>query len=531
MKKTYVFLCFFIFLAFAAMGQVKKSIIEPLDGERWWGGVVALGAQMPFRAELKEYDLSRDNHNNQIVPLFISSKGRYLWSEKPFIFNIKEGNLIIQSEYEKMVAVVAGSTLRDAYIAAKNNHFPPRGGVPAPMFFSKPQYNTWIELMYNQNQDDILDYANKVIKHNFPTGVFMVDDNWQKYYGNFEFKPDKFPDPKKMIEQLHKKEFKIMLWISPFVSADSPEYRELSSKGYLLRDRKSGNNAMITWWNGVSAVYDTTNPKAMSHFKEQLFKLQSEYGVDGFKFDAGDVSYMQGNYLFFEDGADINIFSQRWAELGLDFPYNELRTSWKLGGAPLVQRLGDKNYSWGACALLIPDMISAGLLGHLYTCPDMIGGGQFGSFLNIDATEFDQELIVRSCQLHALMPMMQFSVAPWRILDQKHLDICVKFAKLHEDMGEYILKEAEKSALSGEPILRHLEYSYPNQGFIECKDQFMLGDDYLVAPMVKSGSKRRVSLPKGEWIDDLGVSFIGPVVMDIDVPLERLPYYRVVRKM
>ena len=40
-------------------------------------------------------------------------------------------------------------------------------------------------------------------------------------------------------------------------------------------------------------------------------------------------------------------------------------------------------------------------------------GGQFTSFL--DDAPIDQELVVRSTQVHALMPMMQFSVAPWRI--------------------------------------------------------------------------------------------------------------------
>ena len=49
----------------------------------------------------------------------------------------------------------------------------------------------------------------------------------------------------------------------------------------------------------------------------------------------------------------------------------------------------------------------------------MIGGGEFTSFLN-QAT-IDQELIVRSTQVHALAPMMQFSVAPWRVLDAARL--------------------------------------------------------------------------------------------------------------
>ena len=79
-----------------------------------------------------------------------------------------------------------------------------------------------------------------------------------------------------------------------------------------------------------------------------------------------------------------------------------------MGGEALVQRLGDKNYSWQAVASLVPDMIAAGLLGHIYTCPDMIGGGAAGTFHNNADGRLDQELIVRSCEIHALMPMMQF---------------------------------------------------------------------------------------------------------------------------
>jgi len=173
-------------------------------------------------------------------------------------------------------------------------------------------------------------------------------------------------------------------------------------------------------------------------------------------------------------------------------------------------------------------MTAAGLLGHYYTCPDMVGGGQFGAFLNVK--KFDEELIVRSCQVHALMPMMQFSVAPWRILSKENVAICAKYAHLHQQMGDYILELAKHASKTGEPIVRHMEYQYPHQGFIDCKDQFMLGDKYLVAPMLTSGTSRTVMLPKGRWKDDRGKVFKGPRTMTIDVPLERLPYFEKLTK-
>ena len=196
-----------------------------------------------------------------------------------------------------------------------------------------------------------------------------------------------------------------------------------------------------------------------------------------------------------------------------------------MGGEPLVQRLGDKNHSWGDLQALIPQMIAAGLAGYSYACPDMIGGGQYRSFRNVDPSRIDHALIVRSAQVHALMPMMQFSVAPWRILDGESLEITRKMALLHEKMGAYIMECARGSATTGEPIVRHMEYSFPGEGFALCKDQFMLGEKYLVAPVVTNGGSRTVKLPKGRWRDDTGRTYNGGRTITVDAPMSRLPYF------
>ena len=358
----------------------------------------------------------------------------------------------------------------------------------------------------------------------------MIDDNWQKYYGNFEFKPDKFPSPKNMVDELHEKGFKIMLWVCPFVSADSPEYRDLASKGYLIKSKNSNTPAIINWWNGLSACYDFTNPEAKAHFVEHLRKLQSEYEIDGFKFDAGDNSFYNPKYIdSFKKDAISTDHVTAWEEIGLLFPFNEYRAGWKMGGQPLVERLGDKDHSWEAVQALIPEMLAAGLLGYSYTCPDMIGGGSFSDFLNVDDDGFDQTLIVRSAQIHALMPMMQFSVAPWRVLSEDNVAIVRNASKLHQEFGDYILEYAHKASNTGEPIVRHMEYMFPNQGFALGKDQFMLGDKYLVAPVTTTANERKVQLPKGKWRDDEGKIYEGGKSYNIIVPLKRLPFFEAVK--
>ena len=495
------------------------------SAQNWWGASVGLGHEQPY-TNMPAFNMLTQDANNQLVPLFLSSEGEYMWSDEAFSFEAVNGEI---KPSVPLSAVKAGKTLREAYLAAQAKYFPANGLLPDSLFFTRPQYNTWIELMYNQNQADILRYAHAIVDNGFPAGVLMIDDNWQRYYGNFTFKAERFPDAKAMMDELHALGFKVMVWICPFVSPDSPEFRELAAKGYLLRN-SDGGTAILNWWNGYSACYDLTNPEAAAYFVQVLRQAQAEYGIDGFKFDAGDNNcYASAPYVAYDRSATNVDHTASWARIGLSFPVNEYRACWKLGGQPLVQRLGDKDYSWAAVQQLIPQMCVAGLLGYAYACPDMVGGGQFTSFLNIDEDKFDQTLIVRSAQVHALMPMMQFSVAPWRILSKENLAIVQRMALLHAQFGPYIMRYARQASTTGEPIVRCMEYQFPHQGFEHVKDQFMLGDKYLVAPVVDNRMEREVRLPKGTWRDEQGKKYRGGKTYRIAVPLERLPYFEKIK--
>ena len=88
MKK--VFLIILVLCStFSVVAQQYDTAVSPLKGEKWWGGLVALGSQMPFNSTTEWYDLGRKNLNNQVVPLLLSSEGRYIWSEQPFRFRLQ----------------------------------------------------------------------------------------------------------------------------------------------------------------------------------------------------------------------------------------------------------------------------------------------------------------------------------------------------------------------------------------------------------------------------------------------------------
>ena len=74
-----------LYSVFSVMAQRYETIVAPLNDEKWWGGLDALGSRMPFASTTEWYDLGKVNLNNQIVPLLLSSEGRYVWSEQPLV--------------------------------------------------------------------------------------------------------------------------------------------------------------------------------------------------------------------------------------------------------------------------------------------------------------------------------------------------------------------------------------------------------------------------------------------------------------
>jgi alpha-glucosidase (family GH31 glycosyl hydrolase) len=505
---------------------MSEVIIELLPDEYWWGGRTADGRSMPYgHMSLHSVDLMSSFNGNQACPFLVSSKGRTIWSEEPFAFQFGHGTLRVNDEDGSIDFSEGHGTLQGAYRHAVQAYFPPVPSIPEKLLFTAPQYNLWIELLYEPTQEKVLQYARDVLASGMPPGVIMIDDNWHEPYGTWTFHSGRFPDPKRMVDELHAMGFQVMLWVCPFISPDSLTFRKLEPTGILLKDR-DGRTAIRRWWNGCSAVLDCTNPAAVQWIHEQLDALQQQYGIDGFKLDAGDPEFYEADDQSYMPAASRNAHCEAWARVGLKYPLNEYRACWKLAGQPLVQRLKDKNHEWEGNGLdaLIPDGLAQGLLGYAYICPDMIGGGEY---MNVTSARFDPELFVRYAQCSALFPMMQFSAAPWRVLDEEHLQYCVRAAQLHAQLGPEILDLAKQSAVTGEPILRHMAYEFPGEGMETVIDQFMLGSSLLVAPVVKKGARtREVKFPSGTWVGDDGSIVEGPITRQIEVPLSRLPWYR-----
>lgn len=482
-----------------------------------------MGIHMPLdEKSCIKIDLGGAESQNPKNPLLLSSKGRYIWDELPFCAEFDGGTISI----DRGVELYEGyGSLKGAYLAATKKHFPFNGKIPPKEFFLHPQYNTWIELMYDQTEKDIMKYAESIVENGFKPGILMIDDNWMVDYGDWRFSAERFENPAEMCKKLKEMGFKIMLWVCPFVSPDSANFRKLEKEGGLLIGA-DGKPAIRFWWNGYSAVLDMTNPKAQEWFKSELNTLVNEYGVDGFKFDAADPYMYRIDDKSFVPTKTIMDQTEEYCRFAMQYDYNELRAGYKNGGTPLVMRLADKKHSWNKNGLntLVPNSIVQGLSGYAYHCPDMVGGGELDDFRE-NKDKLDNELFVRYAQASALMPMMQISASPWRVLDKEHSDMVKAAMELHDKFGELILSLAEHAAKTGEPIIRHMAYEFPDCKMEEVSDQFMLGSDILVAPVLqKCVRERYVKLPMGKWQTADGTVYTESGI--IPAPLETLLYLK-----
>ena len=510
------------------------SEIPLLDGERWWGGGGGDGQNQPYGGgDSPRIDLRV--HGNTSSPFLVSSRGRYVWSEKPFGYEFRGGRLLIDSDVEKIEPIQAGDSLRSAYLAAAKAHMR-FGTMPPDIFFSLPQWNNWIEIALNgMNQKEADAFTDELAASGFPCGIYMMDGGWLSHQGSYEFYAPDFPDPKGLFDRIRSHGWTPLIWTAHFVSPDSREYKRLryhekmNGLDYLAYRKKPGctDAAAVRWWSGISAIYDLTKPEANAYYAKTLRDFAAKYGIAGFKFDAGDPGFFAEDCRFHDESAEPVDYSRLYAELAVrEFPFHEIRVSWKCGGLPLVTRLNDLAHAWTgprAQDRAIPQIIAAGILGCPYSLADMVGGGLEMSFIG---NKVDETLFVRSAAMQSLMPMMQFSPAPWRHLSPEGVALCRAFADLHIAFAPYILETARHAAATGEPIVRAMEYEFPGQGFARPMQQFMLGDRWLVAPVITPDNAKTVELPAGRWRDDLGAVHDGPVTLRLEnVPLSRLPRY------
>lgn len=492
-----------------------------LKNEKWWGGSVADGWKMPL-TEKSEYvlDATVNRTYNQFNGLFVSTKGRYVFFEGGGKIIASGGRLRFEELQGEPVLGEGYGTLKNAYRAAAEKHFK-KHKDRFNSVFSNPLYCTWAEMRSEPTQEKILQYADSIDCADLPKSCIIIDDGWMKGYGDWRFDEKKFADPRAMVDALHKKGFLVMLWIVPFVNKDVPDYPLLCENGALLQDAQ-GNVREVEWWNGTSAVLDLSVEFAKKWITEILNGFKNEYGIDCFKFDAGDAMYYETD----EKNGVGNRQSEYWAELANEYPGTELRACVGMGGEPIMQRLCDKRSNCGEEGLggLVGGVIQAGLCGYPYVCADMVGGGQLSDFDDLD--HMDKAFFIRSCQTAIFFPIMQFSYAIWNI-NRELREVVQNCCKIRAEIQPYIRALMAESERSAEPIVRPVEYEFPDSNEKTSKDTFLIGDRYLVVHTISPQADRRTLVLPGKcrWKRNSGQIYESGTPIEVTIGLNEVCYF------
>lgn len=449
-------------------------------------------------------------------------EGRGAFSDRPFLNNGHGDGLFT---FKGRALDMKFSFSENAVEAHRRlvEHFGHPRQTPPDDLFANPTWTTWARHKSAIDQDVVLHFASEIIRHDYPFNVLEIDDRWQVHYGDLAFDPLRFPHPRRMIDELHASGFKVTAWVIPFLEPQSQAFADGASNGWLVRTA-DGLPYPVPWWQGSGGLLDVTNPSALEWFFGRLRQLQSQTGLDGFKFDAGEACFLPANAVTHR-GIHPNEYTRIYVDAVAErYRLTEVRAAWRNQSAPVFFRQWDKTTSWGldnGLHSVLTGILALGLTGYPFILPDMVGGNEYEE-------KADAELMIRWTQLNALLPAVQFSLPPWEY-GSESAELCRRYASLHVEFAPRILEIAKEAARTGAPIVRPVFWLAPNdERALACDDEFLLGDGILVAPVVSPGQRARdIYLPPGQWRDCRTQElFKGPRVLGAyPAPLDVLPFF------
>ncbi len=362
---------------------------------------------------------------------------------------------------------------------------------------------------------DMAEQVGKELRdHKIPCDVLHLDTAWFETDWNCDlrFSPTRFPDPEQHLQGLREQGFRVSLWQYNFIPPrqDNVNYIEACQKGYLAQDG-DGNPYRLppqttgSWVDDV--ILDFTNPATREWYGGQIRRLM-EMGASAIKTDFGEGIPTEARYHAVEGKYMHNLYP-------LPYNYTVWKATkeatgddivWARSGTAGSQRFplhwgGDSQCTFDGMAGTLRAALSIGMSGIPFFSHDI------GGFLGLPSPE----LYVRWAQFGLFCSHARCHGCgdttyrePWRFGKEAE-DIFRTYDELRYSLTPYLLREAEKCTRTGLPMVRSLYLEYPGDRNVRgIEDEYLFGDDFLVAPVLKPLSEtavREVYLPAGDWVD------------------------------
>ena len=526
------------------------------DDERIYG----LGQRRHGLLDQKGCVLDLSHRNSEVSIPFLLSSRRYglLWNN-PGIGRVELART--------RTRWVADATRLVDYVVVAGDSYPQILGRYAEVTGHAPVLPEWAagfwqsKLRY-QTQAELLAVAREYKQRDLPISVIVADYfHWTKM-GEWKFDPECWPDPQAMIRELDDLGIRLLVSVWPTVNPDASTFDELDRRGLLVQSEQGLNSFVRFTDQGadqtvISGLLDVTHPSARDFLWNRIRENYFQFGIKLFWLDA--IEPEMAEY----DHANVRYHVGNGAEVGCIYPFEQQRTFYEglqsegereivtLGRAAFAgsQRFGaalwsgDIHSTWHDLRQQVRAGLNVAMSGIPWWTTDI--GGFFGG--RVECPDF-HELLVRWFQYGTFCPL--FRMHGWRnssLEDPESSDpaqggpnevwsfgedvyaILREYLFIRQRLHDYIIKQMHFAAESGSPPMRPLFFDYPNDGnAADVDDQFMLGADLLVAPVLHAGARQReVYLPQGDrWTNVwTGDQQVGGERVSVQAPLERIPLF------
>jgi alpha-glucosidase len=399
--------------------------------------------------------------------------------------------------------------------------------------------------------DQFIDTARS---HGVPISSFHYGSGYSTGAGSkgkqryvFTWNQLKFPDPKTLNAKFNANGMRLVANIKPCLLNDHPAYESMKVAGGFITNAKTGKPIIEPYWDGMGSHLDFTNHASIEWWQKNLKAQVLDYGIDVGWNDNNEYAILDDDAVSGGFGTPIAMHRSKplHSMLMTRATYEAQQdTSQPIytvsrAGSPGIQRYaqtwsGDNTTSWRTLKWNIRTGLQMSLSGMFNIGHDV--GGFYGPIPS-------PELFLRWVQACSLNPRMvmnswktgasgeHFSNVPW--MHPEVTKDVIAAIELRYKLMPYLLECFERASANHEPIIRPTFYDFPNDE--ECfkdSDDFMLGSQYLVAPVVEEGARtRRVYLPKlpvGQaWREfATGQVFASGQYHTVDAPLAKLPLFK-----
>jgi len=488
-----------------------------------------------FRLHVDHYGGQDDGRTHAPVPFFLSSKGygvlinaaRYIdvsvgsavrkdsknppvvrdrntdssWDAQPYSDNIE---LVVPEQGAEMI-LFTGKNLME--VVQRFNLYCGGGIIPP-----KWGLGFWQRTPTLYNESDVRAEAAGFEQNNFPLDVVGLEPGWQSksYPCTFEWDPVRFPKPAGFIAEMSSSGIHLNLWMNPYHWPD----------GTLDRQLKNLTGSHTVW---CGTVADYTIPGARKIMQDHFEKYQVGIGASGFKIDEidGFDSWLWPDGATFPSGHDGEQMRQTYGLQMMTLTDEIFRKkNQRTYGLIRAANAGSVSYpyviynDYYSHKDFITALVNSGFSGLLWT-PEVRASGS--------AEEW-----VRRMQTVCFSPMAMINAwadgtKPWSFPEV--YQSCQDAAFLRMQLLPYLYSTFAQYYFEGKPPFRAMQLTegFPASGDI--KDQYMVGDNLLVAPVFTGETERKVILPPGKWFDFYSGQLAGEGTILIKSRPDRIPLF------